>query len=203
MILKNKYIFQTNTSQNFLFKQLNQETIRHSIRVAEIASVLAKYIDIEPELAYDCGIWHDAGKTKILNIISKQEKLSEDEWAEIKKHPIYGVSVIDELYEGKHKEIVKETALYHHCRVNSGGYPQEIAKPILSNLIQILAISDCFEAMTAKRVYKEKINPIIAKEMIIDGKCGEFSKNILEIFENAFEEILTITKIDIEKKTVL
>ena len=103
----------------------------------------------------------------------------------------------------RYKEIVKETALYHHCRVNNGGYPQEIAKPILSNLIQILAISDCFEAMTAKRVYKEKINPIIAKEMILDGKCGEFSKKILEIFENAFEEISTITRADIEKKTVL
>ena len=200
--MKNKYTFQTNTSQNSLFKQLNEETIYHSIRVAEIASTISKYTELNSEMVYDCGIWHDAGKIKIVDIISKHETLSDKEWEEIRKHPIYGCDIIDELYDGKYKDTVKEVCLLHHCRINNGGYPFEQRKEQLPLLIEVISIADCFEAMTAKRVYKEKINPIIAKEMIIAGKCGDFSKEIIEIFEKAFLEIEKISKTEINKNYI-
>lgn len=200
--IKNKYIFQTNTSQNKLFKQLNEETIYHSIRVAEIATELAKHTTLNQEMVYDCGIWHDAGKTKILDIISNQKGLSENDWYEIRKHPIYGDEIIENLYEGKYKENVKEVALLHHCRINNGGYPLELRQQHLPLLIEIVSIADCFEAMTAKRVYKEKINPIIAKEMIMAGKCGDFSKEIIEIFEKAFPKIEIIAKTEVNKNYI-
>ena len=200
--MKNKYIFQMNTSQNLLFKQLNKETILHSIKVAEIASVIANKMNIKPDVAYDCGIWHDAGKVKILDIISKSEKLTDGDWIEIKNHPFYSVEVIENLYDGNHKEIVKEVALYHHCRIENGGYPESIRKDTLSDLIQIIAIADCFEAMTAKRIYKEKINPKIAKEKLLNEECGKFSNNIIKTFVECFEEIEEIVISDIVHKKI-
>lgn len=203
MCIKSKYIFQTNTSQNVLFKQLNEETIFHSIRVAEIASVIAKKLDLLPDMLYDCGIWHDAGKTKILDVISQAGALTEDKKHIIHMHPQYGVTFINEYYVGNYLEEVKLASLLHHRRIDGSGYPDIDEFNDIPIYVQIISIADCFEAMTAKRVYKEKINTEIAKEMILDGKCGKFSEDVIQAFLICFEEICSIIKTDISNSVIL
>ena len=197
MYIKSRYIFHANNSQNLLFKQFNKETISHSIRVAEIATIIANKLEISEDMIYDCGIWHDAGKTKILDTISVPGPLTEEKKKEIHKHPKFGVEVIDEIYEGQYIEEVKMASLLHHRRIDGSGYPDTSIENI-PIFVQIISIADCFEAMVAKRVYKEKINTGIAKEKIMNNECGKFDETVLKAFMEAFDEITELVNTDIE-----
>lgn len=173
-----------------IFSSLNEETINHSKRVAQIAELLAKSCNINPELAFLAGLWHDIGKSKMIDIISKTGSLSESEREIINKHPEIGSEIISENYFGPYKTEILEVALTHHKRIDGGGYPIEPKNISPSYLSQLIAISDCFEAITAKRSYKAPVSPNDAKEKILNGCCGTFSKKIINIFLSNYDKII-------------
>lgn len=94
---------------------------------------------------------HDAGKTQIpLEILTKPDKLSEEEFNIIKKHPIFGYEMLkDSLIPSDSLNVV----LYHHERKNGGGYPIGLIHNTIPRGARIVAIVDVFEALLGKRPY--------------------------------------------------
>ncbi|MEA1975569.1 MAG: HD-GYP domain-containing protein, partial [Bacillota bacterium] len=131
----------------------------HSEDVANYAKRLAMYIGLDKKKVdeiYWTGLVHDIGKVLVSkDIINKKEKLSIEEYEEIKKHPVFGYQA---LKESKITENIAKYVLYHHERVDGDGYPEGLKGNEIPLESRIIAIVDSFDAMISKRTYKESIS---------------------------------------------
>lgn len=188
---------------NQIFNTLNSETINHSKKVAIITEILVKYANenskifknyafTSPEVAYECGLWHDVGKADkgVLSAISANRALTPDERVLVNQHPALALAFIDSFYTGKNKEIVMEVALLHHRKADNTGTPDIPVPKSLPVLVQLVSIADCFEALSAKRSYKNSMSYEEAKAKVFNGLCGYFTPQVKFIFDKAFDEIV-------------
>src|SRR5690606_13361046 len=94
-------------------------------------------------------------------IINNPGKLSDDDFAEIKKHPGYGNDLIKESHcncEGVDFEIIRRVVYEHHENFNGTGYPRGISGEKIHEMARITAIADFFDAITTKRSYHEALS---------------------------------------------
>ncbi|MFO8087318.1 MAG: HD domain-containing protein [Bacteroidales bacterium] len=99
------------------------------------------------------GLLHDIGKTKIpKNILNKNGKLNNLEYISIQSHTAYSVSL---LFQTGLPKYALEAILYHHENEDGSGYPSSLKSEKIPLLAKIAHIADVFEALTAKRSYKE------------------------------------------------
>ena len=135
-------------------------TYAHSINVALISNVFAKWLhftDEEVKLATLCGLLHDIGKIMIPDvIIQKPGKLSDEEFATIKKHTLEGYQI---LRNQNVHDSIKNAALMHHERCDGTGYPLSIEGNKIDKYAKIIAIADVYDAMTSARVYRGALCP--------------------------------------------
>jgi len=132
---------------------------------------------------------HDVGKIGIEDcILNKPGTLSREEFEQIKKHPVIGSEIIEEIHFSR---TVVDAVLYHHCRYDGCGYPCEGAVPIEQPLpAAILAIADAYDAMTSDRPYRSKLSDEKAISIINENSGTQFDPNVVDAFIN----VLGITK---------
>lgn len=157
------------------FDMLDAVTVAHCENVAKYAVQLARILNVNEELVYNASVWHDCGKSAMLDIITKTGKLTDEEFNAIKTHPEISYQLINEMYEGPYKEEVAQIALRHHNRANGTGYPMMAVGAAITKEMQIVQLADVFEALTAKRSYKEPFPVDVAVQMIENGECGYFT----------------------------
>ena len=141
-------------------------TARHSERVAEIAVGIGAGLG----LSFDAlrrlrraGLLHDIGKLGTSNLIlDKPGRLTEDEFREIQRHPVYTREFLERV--APFRELAND-ASDHHEKLDGSGYPRGLRDDELSLPARILAVADIFEAMTAKRPYRE---PIPVEEVLAE-----------------------------------
>ena len=105
------------------------------------------------------------GKTKVdKKIINKPSKLNAVEFAEIKKHSEIGASIIGEM-EGFEPRIA-EAVLGHHIHFDRKGYPEWAKDEPFNFMTNILAVADCYDAITTLRVYQRPLNPKAAVDKL-------------------------------------
>jgi HD-GYP domain-containing protein (c-di-GMP phosphodiesterase class II) len=123
------------------------------------------------------GLLHDMGKAKIpLNILHKPGPLSVTEFNVMKKHPNYGVAMA--LKIGIHDPVIIAVIGGHHEKWSGKGYPKgrkglEIPEPA-----RISAVADVFDALTAKRVYKNSMSSRNAITMILKDSGVHFDAKV-------------------------
>jgi len=161
-----------------VLKTHDEYTYRHCIDVANQVLVacdfIGKYSDQEMELISFGGILHDIGKSKIsLDIINKPGPLDDKEWAEMRKHPEYGASMMAKM--NAHFMSIG-IVHYHHVKKNGTGYPK-VAFNKIGELAKLTAISDVYQALVTKRPYKATDSPSIAL-----GKIREWAKEDFDTF---------------------
>nr|MBQ8252184.1 HD-GYP domain-containing protein [Lachnospiraceae bacterium] len=166
-----------NMMQNM--REYDDMTYAHSMNVALISNVLASWLHMpqeDIEMATLCGLFHDIGKLAIPdNIIKKPDKLTDQEYAIVKKHTIEGYNIL------KNKKIhdhIKNTALMHHERCDKGGYPLGIGADQIDKFAKIVSIADVYDAMTAARVYRGPLCPFSVIEI--------FEKEGLQKYETEY-----------------
>ncbi|HVX15823.1 MAG TPA: HD domain-containing phosphohydrolase [Pirellulales bacterium] len=168
-------------------------TFQHSTHVAEISVGLAKEFNCTPELERDirrAALLHDIGKLGVSNLIlDKPGKPTEEELAQIRKHPDYTREILRQV--DAFQELA-DVASAHHERLDGRGYHRGLDRTNLSWVSRVLAVADICEAMSAKRPYRdempwEKIESIMAKEAGsgIDPDCFAALKRYVD--RNAFE----------------
>lgn len=130
-------------------------------------------------------ILHDIGKIFIPETtLLKPGPLSEDEWVEIKKHPLSGAEMIREIsFLGPAAPIIH----HHHERWDGEGYPDKLAGEAIPVGARILAVSDGFAAMTIDRPYAAALTPEETYQEILQSSGTQYDPSIVIAFQNAWE----------------
>ncbi|OEF99391.1 hypothetical protein BHF71_02055 [Vulcanibacillus modesticaldus] len=125
---------------------------------------------------------HDIGKTKIpLSILEKRGPLTEEEFQLIKKHPEYGFQILRK--EDGIPLLSAHCAYQHHERIDGSGYPRGVANKDIHTYAKIVAISDVYDAVVSRRVYKEPKLPHEALELLYIGVDQDFEREWVDIFK--------------------
>ncbi|MCY6370957.1 HD-GYP domain-containing protein [Clostridium ganghwense] len=130
-------------------------------------------------------ILHDIGKTKISSkIINKKGSLTDKEFLEIKKHPIYGRKILENNIQIP-TDILKAVE-QHHERVDGSGYPYGLSGNQISKYGKVVSICDVYDAISNDRSYRNKFSPNEAYEMILAGSGKMFDVDMVQNFKDTF-----------------
>lgn len=165
---------------------MDDVTYSHSLNVSILAKAFGKWLGLNSKDIDDLGIaglLHDVGKTQIpKSILYKPDKLTAEEYEEIKKHPVYSYRLAQKLNVN---ENVLKGILMHHERYDGSGYPTGAKGKQIHLFGRILAIADIFEAMTSTRAYRSKICPFKVLDVIESDSYVAFDPAIIgKILEN-------------------
>ena len=137
---------------------------------------------------------HDVGKIGVSDeILHKPEKLSKDEYEEIKKHPSIGSFILNTL---DLSDTTMEAINYHHERYDGKGYPLGLSGKELSMEAQIIALSDAYDAMTSDRPYRKAMTH---EEAVLEIKrCSEtqFNPELVSVLEKSDFEAFSSTTLN-------
>lgn len=163
-------------------------TYMHCLDTGIMTVYLANTLNIKiskiKELAIGA-ILHDLGKIKVpYKIITKNGKLTNEEFNEIKKHPLYGEEMLQDKYYVS--DIVLQAVVQHHERIDGKGYPYGLPENKISKYGKITSICDVYDAVSNNRCYRERFTPNEAYELILSESGKAFDKNIVEKFKNTF-----------------
>lgn len=169
----------------------------HSDRVSAYSLLIGEKLNLTPEEMKTLKIgalFHDIGKIGIPDgILLKTDKLTEDEYSEIKNHPSIGAHILsDASIFADIIPIVK----HHHERYDGRGYPGKLAGNDIPLLARIVAVADTFDAMTSKRSYRQALDFDYTRKEIEKCSGTQFdpviAKAFLEILDTQKEKILQI-----------
>lgn len=132
----------------------------HCLNVGLITRMIGRWLHMEKtdvNTLTIAGVLHDIGKCKIPDdVLNKPDKLTDEEFALIKKHPQFGFDLIKDLQIDSR---IKRTALMHHERCDGSGYPSQLDSSLIDDFAMITAIADVYDAMTAARRYRAPLCP--------------------------------------------
>ena len=154
----------------------------HSTRVAAYSTQIAREAgksDEECDQVYFAALLHDVGKIGVADaIINKEGKLTDEEFAEIKLHPVYGNQILSSIHESPYLSI---GAHYHHERYDGRGYPEGLAGEEIPDLARIIAVADSYDAMTSKRSYRAPMPQKKVREELVKGMGTQFDPEYAKI----------------------
>ncbi len=158
-------------------------TYTHSVNVAALSISLGLLVGLKRDVSEKLGMGamlHDIGKSAISHeILDKQGRLSDVEYALIKSHVLEGAKILHE-----HKNFPDESfnaVLHHHEKLTGKGYPGGLSGKEISLFGRISAIADCYDALTTRRPYKVAYTPFYAL-MIISRDTGDYDRDLLMTF---------------------
>ena len=123
----------------------------------------------------------DAGMIKMpVYILHKQSNLTEQEFNQIKTHPLLGYRAVRDL--GHVSELSAEIVLQHHEQFDGKGYPRGLRGSNISEFARIAAIADSYEAQISSRSYRKKIFSYQAMKNLVASAVNKFDPVILKAF---------------------
>ena len=160
-------------------------TEEHTRRVALLAARVAEELKLPAALRRHLavgGLLHDIGKLGVpLEILRKPGPLTDDEFAEIQRHPMAGRRLLDEL--GGFPETVKGLVSDHHERLDGTGYPHGLQGCDLSIETRILAACDVYDALVSDRVYRAAWAPERALALLHEQEGTGFDPTVVQALE--------------------
>jgi diguanylate cyclase (GGDEF)-like protein len=178
-----------------IFEVKDAYTAQHSDRVSQVAKFIAEQMELTAVVVHDvylAGNLHDVGKIGISDsILNKKGKLTDEEFAEIKKHPVIGERII--LSSGGMKKIAKIVRA-HHERFDGTGYPDGLKGDDIPLEARILTVADCIDAMTSDRCYRKAMSYEECRQEIIRGLGVHFDPVIGKCALDHWDELVTIHK---------
>lgn len=168
-------------------------TAAHSERVRELSSLLGTKLGLSESTVKDLEVasyLHDIGKIGVPDsVLKKPGRLSEEEFALMAKHCEIGSDII-----GKAKGF-KETAeiiLHHHERFDGKGYPDGISGYSIPLQSRIIAVADSIDAMTSRRVYRDRLSLDDCREQLIKFSGKMYDPAIIQIALENWNEVTDI-----------
>jgi HD-GYP domain-containing protein (c-di-GMP phosphodiesterase class II) len=173
-----------------VFSQLIRElrlkddyTALHTLRVLKICYEFGKELNLEKIDLFNLSIGamlHDYGKVDIpFNMLNKPSSLTEEEFTEIMRHPVYGERYLRDLNFPK---AVRDIVRHHHERIDGNGYPDGLKGDEIHMLVQIVAAADVFDALTTDRPYRKAITKARALKYLEEKGDQLISKGLLTKF---------------------
>ena len=166
-----------------ILKVSDEYTFKHSVDVASMAMIIGKQYGLSDKDVYQIGVaglLHDLGKAEIPNeVLNKPSKLTEEEFALMKKHPVLGYNLLKEK-----PSMVPEIllgVLQHHEKMDGGGYPLGLGASRICPYARIIAVADIYDALVTERPYKKGFSPRDAVEMIM-AMTAELDMKVIQVF---------------------
>lgn len=124
-------------------------------------------------------LFHDVGKRNVaLEILCKKGPLDDAEWEQMKRHPQYGLVILNE--NPGISDAIKAACFEHHESWMGNGYPQSIAGEEIHPFARIVAITDTYDAMTTQRSYNVPLKPYDAVAMMKEKLAGRYDPEMLK-----------------------
>lgn len=164
-------------------EEKNIETREHADRIKKLSLSIGKALELTDSSLDELAIasdMHDIGKIGISDsILLKADKLTEEEWSIIKKHPEIGYHII--LSSPKLASIA-EYILAHHERWDGKGYPRGLKENEIPLLSRIISIADAYDAMTNTASYRRQKTKEEALEELHRCAGTQFDPDLVEVF---------------------
>ena len=161
----------------------------HSSRVAKYSEQIARkagFSEEECEKIYFAGLLHDVGKIGVPDqIINKEGKLTAEEFAQIKLHPVYGNQILCSINKSPYLSI---GAHHHHERYDGHGYPDGLKGEDIPEVARIISVADAYDAMTSKRSYRDPIPQDKVREELVKGIGTQFDPKYAQIMLNLVDQ---------------
>lgn len=140
---------------------------------------------------------HDIGKISTPDVIlQKPGKLTPEEYEIMKQHAPRGGEIIMETFSRlDNPEFLKTAyyvARYHHEKWNGNGYPEGLDGEKIPLCARIMAIADVFDAVSAKRCYRDAMPIDQCFQIIENGRGTDFDPDLVDVFLDAKEEIIKV-----------
>ena len=191
-----------------LIEYRSVETNLHVLRIRqftrilleEVARTCPEYALTEQMIAEitSAAALHDVGKIGIPDsILNKPGSLTPEEREVIKSHSIIGAQIIERLegvMDPSYLRYAYNICKYHHERWDGRGYPRGISGDDIPICAQVVGLTDVYDALTNKRVYKDAYGVENAVQMILNGECGLFSPRLLECFKSVRKKFYELSR---------
>ena len=144
-------------------------TLVHSLDVALNALMLGRHVGVRDKsdqyLLFEAGLVHDVGKMEVpLSILDKPGRLTPDEWAVMRQHPVASERILRE--SGTYDEHIIWAASQHHEKNDGSGYPNGLSSAQISEIGRLMGVCDVYCALTERRAYKPQMPPARAFEIL-------------------------------------
>ncbi|MEZ4599756.1 MAG: response regulator [Syntrophotaleaceae bacterium] len=176
----------------------DDDTGLHLERVQGLCRLLARALAKRPgfediisddfiTIIYHASPLHDVGKVGIADsILLKQDRLTAEEFAIMKTHTVLGAATLETVfaeYPGNaFLRVGIDIAKYHHERWDGSGYPCGLKGEDIPLSARIMALVDVYEALRARRPYKEPLPHTEAKRIILESCGTSFDPEVVEAF---------------------
>ncbi|MCP4130298.1 MAG: HD-GYP domain-containing protein [bacterium] len=156
----------------------------HSVNVTFYSLIIGIALEYPDSKLMELGLGTlliDAGMLKIpVYIIYKQSNLTDQEYNQVKAHPLYGYQVLRRL--GQVQENTALISLQHHEQFDGKGYPRGLKGNAINEYARIAAIADSYEAQISNRSYREKVYFYHAMRNLLSSGVNRFDPVILRVF---------------------
>ena len=165
-------------------------TGNHTKRVMEYSCAIGETLGMEKdalEVLRLSAILHDIGKIGVRDdVLLKPSKLTNEEFALMKKHPVFGEEILRKI---KGLEHVVPGVKHHHERHDGRGYPDGLKEDEIELNAKIISVADTFDAMTSDSPYRKGLDSKTAIDELIKYSCTQFDAKIVDAFIRAFPYI--------------
>ena len=129
---------------------------------------------------------HDIGKIGIPGeIINKTSRLTDEEYAIIKQHPVIGSNILKNISE---MQDIGVGARWHHERYDGKGYPDRLGGEDIPEVARMIGVADAYDAMTSKRSYRDVMPQEVVRGEIEKGKGTQFDPRIADVLLAMIDE---------------
>lgn len=160
--------------------QTNHREKLHSENVSILSKKIAEFLGLDQEMRQEietAGLLHDIGKITIdSSLLDKPGKLTNAEYEMIKKHSEVGYQILKSVDAYSN---LSDSVLSHHERWDGAGYPRGLKGEEIPLVARIITVADAYEAMTAKRTYRETISKKEAVNELIRCAGTQFDPAII------------------------
>jgi len=167
-----------------VIKNKDDYTFLHSVSVCTLLVAFCRSRKMDAETIYQAGIGgllHDTGKALIPDaILNKPGRLTEEEFAIVRRHPQDGYDILSRT--SGIGAIPLDITLHHHERRDGSGYPERQGAGQISELAQMAAIVDVYDAITADRCYHKGIPAAEALRKIYEWSKFQFDPALVQAF---------------------
>lgn len=161
----------------------------HSTRVAIYAKKIARKLGMsatDQDTIYFTGLLHDIGKIGVPDtIINKPGKLTDEEFAMVKRHPEIGYDILKNIAEIPN---IEASARWHHERMDGKGYPDGLMGEQIPKFVRIISVADSYDAMSSKRSYREMLPQDYIINELEKGKGTQFDPEVAEAMIQLIKE---------------
>ncbi len=165
-------------------------TAGHSLRVQRIAVEIGREMglgDKRLETLHYAGLFHDIGKIGVPDaILAKPDRLTEEEFAIVKRHPEDGARIVGRL---RSLQAIVPAILHHHERWDGAGYPHALRAEEIPAEAGIVGLADAFDAMTTDRPYSDARPLGEAVEEIVRNRGTQFAPAAVDAFLRVSERM--------------